>query len=65
VVTSFVQYASELFYVGKIPDMTYYGVDEMSASERNEFLAWYEVQKDEVFDNKRVQEAYSQDDVGV
>ena len=45
--------------------MTNYGEDEMSASERNEFLAWYEVQKDEVFDNKRVQEAYSQDDVGV
>ena len=43
---------ANLDYVGKIPDITY-GVDEMSASERNEFLAWYEGQNDEVFDNKR------------
>ena len=37
----------------------------MSASERNEFLAKYKGQKDEVFDNKRVLEAYFQDDVSV
>ena len=29
----------------KIPGISYYGVDEMSASERNEFLAWYEVRR--------------------
>ena len=40
---------ANLEYVGKIPGITYYGLDEMSASERNEFLAWYEGQ-DEVFD---------------
>ena len=40
-----------LEYVGKNPD-----VDEMGASERNKFLVWYEGQKDEVFDNKRVLE---------
>ena len=31
---------ANLDYVGNIPVIKYYGVDEMSASERNEFLAW-------------------------
>ena len=39
---------ANLNYVGKIPVITYYGVDEMSVSERNEFLAWYQGQKDVV-----------------
>ena len=54
---------ANLDYVGKIPVITYYGVDEMSGTERNEFLAWYEGQKDVAFDNKCVQEAHCQDDV--
>ena len=37
----------------------------MSVTERNNFLAWYEGQKDVVFDNKRVLEAYCQYDVSV
>ena len=41
---------ANLDYVGKIPHIIYYGVDEMSESERNEFLPCYEGQKDEVFD---------------
>ena len=44
-------------YVGKIPDISHYGVDEMNASERNEFFAWYEDQKVEVFDNRLVLES--------
>ena len=56
---------ANLDYVGIIPDITYYSVDEMSASERNEILAWYEGQKDEVFDNRRVFESYFQDDESV
>jgi len=47
-----------LDYVGKIPDILYYGIDEMGASEGNEFFAWYEGQKVEVFDNRRVLESY-------
>jgi hypothetical protein len=43
---------ANLDYVGKIPDITHYGVDGMSSSEWNEFLAWYQGQKDEVFDNR-------------
>ena len=33
----------------------------MSQSERREFMIWYESQKNEVFDNKRVLEQYCQD----
>ena len=55
---------ANLDYVGQIPDITY-GFDEISGSERSEFLRWYKGQKDSVFDNKRVLEAYCQDDVSV
>jgi hypothetical protein len=54
-----------LDYVGTIPDIMYYGADDMSVSERSDFLAWYEGQKIEVFDNRRVLESYCQDDVTV
>jgi len=37
---------ANLNYVGPIPDMSQFGVDEMGDSERKEFLAWYEAQKD-------------------
>jgi hypothetical protein len=48
-----------------MPDISYYGVDQMGESERKDFLAWYENQKSSVFDNKRVLEQYCQDDVTV
>ena len=50
-------------YVGEIPDVSYYGADAMSAKERAKFLAWYEGQRSEVFDNRSVLEHYCQDDV--
>ena len=43
----------------------YYGVDEISASERNEFLVCYEAKKDQVFDKRRFLESCCQHDVGV
>jgi predicted metallo-beta-lactamase superfamily hydrolase len=46
-------------------DVSHYGVDEMNATERREFMAWYEENKVEVFDKKRVLEKYCQDDVTV
>ena len=52
-------------YVGPIPDVSYYGANDMSESERAEFLAWYEGQRDRVFDNRLVLETYCQDDVTV
>ena len=38
-------------------------MQEMSAVERTEFLEWYDSQRSVLFDNKRVLETYSQDDV--
>jgi hypothetical protein len=46
-------------------DISYYGVDEMGGGEREEFLAWYEARKSQVFRNKHVLEAYLQDNVTV
>jgi len=37
----------------------------MTEEERKEFLVWYESQRPEQFDNKRVLETYCQDDVTV
>jgi hypothetical protein len=50
-----------------MPDVSYYGVNEMFDSERKDFIAWYEGQKSSaaVFDNRRVLEQYCQDDVTV
>ena len=56
---------ANLNYVGSIPDMTQYGVAEMCESERKEVVSWYDVQKDKVFDNRRVLEQYCQDNVPV
>jgi hypothetical protein len=48
-----------------MPDTSYYGVDAMSHSGREEFLAWYEGQKCTTFNIKQVLESYCQDDVTV
>jgi len=48
-----------------MPDISYYGVDEMGRGEREEFLAWYETRKSQPFHNNDALEAYSQDDVTV
>ena len=54
---------ANLNYVGLIRDVSQYGVAEMRASERREFMAWYEEKKYEVFKNRRVLEEYCQDEV--
>ena len=41
-----------LNYVGPIPDVSYYGVKEMSEEERKEFLVWYEKHKFEPFEKR-------------
>jgi len=46
-----------LDYIGPIPDVSYYGVNEMVEEERNEFLAWYESQKESVYDNPQALES--------
>jgi len=57
--------STNLNYVGPIPDVSYFGVDEMGISERREFMTWYDDEKNRVFDNKLVLEKYCQDDVTV
>ena len=52
-----------LDYFGSIPDPAYYGVDEMSAGERREFIEWYDTQRAVLFDNRLVLETYCQYDV--
>ena len=52
-------------YVGPIPDIKQFGADEMSESERKEFISWYDTQKDKFFDNREVLEQYCQDYVTV
>ena len=47
-----------LDYVRPMPDISYYGVDNMSGGEREDFLAWYETRKSQLFHNKHVLEAY-------
>ena len=39
-----------LDYIGPLPDVSYYGVNEMGEGERSEFLEWYEKQQPQ-FDN--------------
>jgi len=54
-----------LDYVGPIPHISYYGVNEMSKSKRRDLLKWYEGQKSKVFDNRCMLETYCQDDFTV
>jgi len=49
-------------YFGPIPGIEEYGADQMSESE---FMAWYDTQKDKVFDNRHVLLQYCHDDVTV
>ena len=56
---------AHLNYGGPIPDISQFRADEMGESERKVFTAWYDTQKDEVFDNRRVFEQYCQDEVMV
>jgi hypothetical protein len=54
-----------MYYVGPIPGIEYYGADAVHESERKEFLDWYDTQKTEIFDNRRVFEEYCQADFTV
>ena len=40
-------------------------MNELGEGQRNEFLAWYESQKESVYDNRQALESYCQDDVTV
>jgi len=61
----YVNTEENLIYLGPIPDVSYYGWNEMGEEVRRKFLTWYEIQKSELFDNRRVLEKYCQNDVTV
>ena len=52
-------------YVGPIPGIEHYGVEQMNESEGEEFMAWHETQKDIVFNNRQVLTQYCKDEVTV
>ena len=54
----YIKNEENLDYVRPMPDISYYGVDNMSGGEREDFLAWYETRKSQLFHNKHVLEAY-------
>jgi hypothetical protein len=56
---------TNLDYVGPIPDIKYYGADEMGEAERKGFMAWCDEQKVKVFDNRHVLQRYCQNDFTV
>jgi len=53
-----------LGYIGPLPDVSYYGVNEKGGGERSEFLQLYETQEPPI-DNRRVFEQYCPGDVTV
>ena len=44
--------AENMNYVGPMPDVSYYGLDQTSHSERKDFLPWYEAKRHELCDNR-------------
>ena len=52
-------------YVGPIPDVEYYGPDDMSSSTRAEFLAWYATQGDRDFNMREELLKYCISDVDI
>ena len=54
-------------YVGSIPDVEYYGSDQMMTDDRKKFLQWYQdrVSENYVFDFKKELEDYCRSDVDI
>ena len=52
-------------YIGPIPDLQYYGVESMSVKERENFMQWYEAQRDVVFDMRKEIVSYCRSDVTI
>jgi len=54
-----------LIYVGPMPEPGLYEVEDQTVSERREFMASYDAQKDKVFENRRLQDKNCHDYVTV
>ena len=55
--------AENMNYVVPMPDASYYGLDQMSHSERKDILSWYKAKRQELCDKRRTPEQYCQADV--
>jgi hypothetical protein len=63
--THYFNTSANMHYVGKMPDISFYGTDAMSDGERKGSMECYDGQKSVIFDNRRVLEDYCQADVTV
>uniref|UniRef100_A0ABD2WZ65 DNA-directed DNA polymerase n=1 Tax=Trichogramma kaykai TaxID=54128 RepID=A0ABD2WZ65_9HYME len=52
-------------YVGPMPAASFYGLDAMSTSEREKFLAWYETARTQIFDIRKEEIDYCKMDVEI
>ncbi|KAM4014972.1 uncharacterized protein ACNLHF_001687 [Anomaloglossus baeobatrachus] len=52
-------------YVGPLPPVKYYGVEYMTASEKTEFIEWYEGHTNTTFDFKTELKSYCKQDVEI
>ncbi|KAG1661834.1 Death-associated inhibitor of apoptosis 2 [Nymphon striatum] len=52
-------------YVGKYPDISFYGIDRLKTDERVDFLKWYDGVKNDVFNFKAEMLAYCKTDVTI
>uniref|UniRef100_A0ABD2W618 DNA-directed DNA polymerase n=1 Tax=Trichogramma kaykai TaxID=54128 RepID=A0ABD2W618_9HYME len=52
-------------YIGPMPAPSFYGIDTMSTSEREKFLAWYEIARTQIFDIRKEEIEYCRMDVEI
>ena len=57
--------SSNINYIGKLPSVDYFNVNEMSTNRRNDFLLWYEKNKNETFNLKEDMIKYCKNDVSI
>ncbi|KYO30417.1 hypothetical protein Y1Q_0017661 [Alligator mississippiensis] len=50
-------------YVGPLPKMEYYGIENMMSREKGQFLEWYQNNRDKTFDMQKKLVCYCQQDV--
>ncbi|XP_059582038.1 uncharacterized protein LOC132250018 [Alligator mississippiensis] len=52
-------------YVGPLPKMEYYGIENMMSSEKGQFLEWYQNNRDKTFDMQKELAYYCHQDVKI
>uniref|UniRef100_A0ABD2VTF8 DNA-directed DNA polymerase n=1 Tax=Trichogramma kaykai TaxID=54128 RepID=A0ABD2VTF8_9HYME len=52
-------------YIGPMPAASFYGLETMSTSKREKFLAWYETAREQIFDIRKEEIEYCRMDVEI